>query len=380
MVQERSPLFKALGLGEAAEIVYEALLDRPATMSELAAGTMMSIHRLTHTLETLAARGLISTLAGPPARYAATDPETALEVLLLEREQQIQQARTRVHELGARFRRASAGTNPAELVEIVTGRDAIIGRMDQLQHAARSRMRILDKPPYHGDPMEPEAGELDLLRRGGSVRVIYDQDGLAIPGRMRHLDRAIAAGEQARTLAELPAKLAIIDEKYAVVPLHVTDASPSPSFVIIHESGLLNALAGLFTTLWQLALPLAPGAAVPGSGARAPAPAGPTEDEQRILALLTIGLPDDSVARHLGMSPRTYQRRVHDMMERLHVQTRFQLARQATRHGWLELACSPRRWSNARSGHRVSRSGRRPGRGAAELCRSRSRRLRPGRR
>jgi hypothetical protein len=35
------------------------------------------------------------------------------------------------------------------------------------------------------------------------------------------------------------------------------------------------------------------------------------------------------------LSDRTYQRRMHDLMERLHAQTRFQLARQAARRNWL---------------------------------------------
>jgi DNA-binding NarL/FixJ family response regulator len=59
-------------------------------------------------------------------------------------------------------------------------------------------------------------------------------------------------------------------------------------------------------------------------------------EELRILTLLTAGLPDDVIARELGISERTYQRRVRAMMERVNAQTRFQLARQAARRGWLD--------------------------------------------
>jgi DNA-binding NarL/FixJ family response regulator len=52
--------------------------------------------------------------------------------------------------------------------------------------------------------------------------------------------------------------------------------------------------------------------------------------------LLTAGIPDDVIARELGLSERTYQRRVRGMMERLQVQTRFQLARQAALRGWFD--------------------------------------------
>lgn len=332
--QRGSSLFEALGIGAAAEAVYETLLDRPATTTELASGTGIAGGRVEDALAELETGGLISRQPGSPARYVAVDPEIALDVLLLEREQQIKQARARAQELGGRFRRAEARTDPAELVEIITGRAAILRRVDQVLRGARDRMRILEKPPYHGDPMEPDPAEIDLLRRGGSVRVVYDQEGLAMPGRLGHLERACAAGEEARTLACLPTKLAIVDDKHAIVPLRGTAASPSPSFVVVHRSALLNALAGLFETLWRLALPLELGAPGPPGPGGAPGD-DPSADERRILALLTSGLPDESVARQLGMSARTYQRRVHDLMDRLRVQSRFQLARQATRRGWL---------------------------------------------
>jgi hypothetical protein len=41
------------------------------------------------------------------------------------------------------------------------------------------------------------------------------------------------------------------------------------------------------------------------------------------------------IARELRLSERTYQRRVRGLMERVNAQTRFQLARQAARRGWL---------------------------------------------
>jgi len=98
----------------------------------------------------------------------------------------------------------------------------------------------------------------------------------------------------------------------------------------VYQSALLEALSALFETLWQLSLPLELAATDPSLLDN------PSAKERFILASMTAGLPDEAIARQLGLSDRTYQRRIHDLMERLHVQTRFQLARQAARRGWLD--------------------------------------------
>ena len=54
-----------------------------------------------------------------------------------------------------------------------------------------------------------------------------------------------------------------------------------------------------------------------------------------VLNLLAAGLTDDAMARHLGVSVRTVQRRVREICARLGARTRFQAGLQARRHGLL---------------------------------------------
>ncbi|HEX5495240.1 MAG TPA: LuxR C-terminal-related transcriptional regulator, partial [Mycobacteriales bacterium] len=170
--------------------------------------------------------------------------------------------------------------------------------------------------------------EITLLERGGEARLIYERAALEVPGRLTQVEREMAAGERARTLPELPTKLLLADDRLAVVPLQ---AAPSriESGVIVHPSALFEALSGLFDALWTLSLPLDP-----VGGARADAE--PSADDRRLLTLLTAGLADEAISRQLGISYRTLQRRIHGLMDRLHVQTRFQLGVQATRHSWID--------------------------------------------
>ncbi|MGH3735455.1 MAG: LuxR C-terminal-related transcriptional regulator [Micromonosporaceae bacterium] len=57
--------------------------------------------------------------------------------------------------------------------------------------------------------------------------------------------------------------------------------------------------------------------------------------ERRLLALLAAGAGDETIARTLGVSRRTFFRYLEKLMSRAGATTRFQLAMHATRQGWL---------------------------------------------
>ena len=54
-----------------------------------------------------------------------------------------------------------------------------------------------------------------------------------------------------------------------------------------------------------------------------------------ILPALAEGEPDEVVSRRLGLSPRTYSRRVAELMTLLGARNRFQAGLEAGRRGWL---------------------------------------------
>jgi DNA-binding NarL/FixJ family response regulator len=58
-------------------------------------------------------------------------------------------------------------------------------------------------------------------------------------------------------------------------------------------------------------------------------------DESKLLTLLASGVTDKAVGRALGWSERTVQRHVTKLMQRTGARTRFQIAMEATRRGWI---------------------------------------------
>jgi DNA-binding NarL/FixJ family response regulator len=60
-----------------------------------------------------------------------------------------------------------------------------------------------------------------------------------------------------------------------------------------------------------------------------------SEEESRLLTLLASGATDKAASRALGWSERTVQRHVTKLMDRVGAQTRFQIAMEATRRGWI---------------------------------------------
>lgn len=62
---------------------------------------------------------------------------------------------------------------------------------------------------------------------------------------------------------------------------------------------------------------------------------GLSESEQEILHLLSLGVPDPTIARRLGISSRTFDRRLRSILDTLGAVTRFQAGVIAARRGWL---------------------------------------------
>jgi DNA-binding CsgD family transcriptional regulator len=105
--------------------------------------------------------------------------------------------------------------------------------------------------------------------------------------------------------------------------------SGAPGCVWVREPAVATLLAAIFDGIWVTAVPAAMRARSPA------ADASPTAAEAALLRLLAADLTYPAIARRLGVSSRTIERRVALLTARLQARGRFQALHEAARRGWL---------------------------------------------
>jgi DNA-binding CsgD family transcriptional regulator len=148
----------------------------------------------------------------------------------------------------------------------------------------------------------------------------------------------IQAGEVARAAPFLPVRMAISDRSIALCPLvSGGDGVGEPTAALVRDSSLLTALLALFDSYWATSSPLRVRLDASDPGIDVVSRSTPVTDEDReLLSLLVAGVSDKAVATRLGVSTRTIQRRISDLMTQSGAKSRMQLAWQVARRGWLE--------------------------------------------
>lgn len=330
-------MLDVLGVSGFDEQVYRALLagaDR--TSAQLAVVVGAPATRVRHSLARLESAGLAQRVVR--GRYRPIGPRTALMALLNQRrlaaETSFAAAQAGIEELADEYRAGRLGADPGGLVEVLSGRDEVNRRVEELTRSISTHLWVLDTPPYlewaSGRPETNEtelADTLALLDRGVDARAVYCPASMQRPGRFETVLKLARLGEQSRMLPSLPFKLRIMDRRVALVPLV---GGVYDSLAVVHPSGLLDALLELFEAYWARAEPI-----LPEPAAEAEEPDRPGEEDQALLAMLRTGLKDTAIARQLGISSRTATRRVATLITRLGVETRFQAGVEAAKRGWL---------------------------------------------
>lgn len=161
---------------------------------------------------------------------------------------------------------------------------------------------------------------------GVVVCKLYTSGALADDEQRRHLLQVAAMGAQVRISdAGLPHETIIIDRR--VMILAGTQVAGDREFTVTTSPTLIDGLHALFQAAWDAAGTL--GARLHEDLPRI----GP--DARAILRALGSGLTDEAAARRLGLSLRTYRRRVAELMRLLESDSRFQAG---VRAGELGLA------------------------------------------
>ncbi|MFI8100168.1 helix-turn-helix domain-containing protein [Streptomyces sp. NPDC086023] len=321
----------AIGLDEAQESAYRALVALGAAeIPDLAHRLTLGVPQTERALRHLERHGLAAQSSARPGRWVAAPPGVALGALLTQQRHELEQAELAAALLAEEYR--AEATEPAvhDLVEVVTGASAVAHRFVQLQLGAVEEVcALVTGQPQVVSGADNEAEEQAAVR-GVEYRVVLERDVLALPAGLAEATSALERGEQIRVTGRVPTKLVVADRNLAMVPL-TGRGSTEPAALVVHASGLLESLMGLFEAVWREALPLRLGTA----GTVAEGETVPDTTDLQILSLLLSGMTDASVAKHLELGLRTVQRRVKGLMEITGVTTRLQLGWHAYERGWV---------------------------------------------
>ncbi|MFJ7070434.1 helix-turn-helix domain-containing protein [Streptomyces sp. NPDC101115] len=324
-------MLAAIGLDERQESAYRALVAMGAAeVSDLAHRLALPEGDTERALRRLESQGLAAQSSARTGRWVAAPPGVALGALLTQQRHELEQAELAAALLAQEYR--AEATEPAvhDLVEVVTGASAVTHRFLQLQLGATDEVcALVTGKPIAVSGVENDAEAL-AAERGVRYRVVIEREVLALPTGLGELSAALGRHEQIRVVDRVPTKLVVADRTLAMVPL--TGRGAEPAALVVHASGLLESLMGLFESVWRDALPLRLGA---GAQVTEDEVQGPDPTDLEILSLLLAGMTDASVAKQLDLGLRTVQRRVKGLMELTGVTTRLQLGWHAYERGWV---------------------------------------------
>ncbi|MEJ8638146.1 MULTISPECIES: helix-turn-helix domain-containing protein [Streptomyces] len=323
----------AIGLDEKQESAYRALVALGAAeVTDLAHRLALPETVTERALRRLEQHGLAAQSSARTGRWVAAPPGVALGALLTQQRHELEQAELAAALLAEEYRAEAAEPAVHDLVEVVTGASAVAHRFVQLQLGATEEVCAL----VTGNPVLITGADNDAeekaARRGVTYRAVIEREVLSAPGGVTELTAALGREEQVRVVDRVPTKLVVADRTLAMVPL--TGRGADPAALVVHGSGLLDSLMGLFEAVWREALPLRLGMSAVG-GSFEEVSSGPDATDLEILSLLLAGMTDARVAKQLDLGLRTVQRRVKGLMELTGVTTRLQLGWHAYAKGWV---------------------------------------------
>ncbi|MDR6906465.1 sugar-specific transcriptional regulator TrmB/DNA-binding CsgD family transcriptional regulator [Agromyces sp. 3263] len=317
----------AIGLDDEHTSVYRLLLAAPsADIGEIARGAAMPVARVQAVVDELERIGLLARQASAPDRVVASPPALALRPLLLERERRLTEAHETLVQLSELYRQGAVQREVPDVVDVVLGPEAVRQRLGQLQASAERRVDAFVLREVALIDGSENTEEDRALARGVRYRVVVEASVLERPKFLDQAREVMPLGEEIRVLPTLPTRLFIADGILALLPMYSHGDRKVSGALLVHPSGLLDLVNAMFEEYWRTSTRL-----VEDGGLASEVEA----IDRDLLKLLLLGMTDAAAGAQLGISVRTVQRRVAELMDRGGVTTRIQLGAEAVRREWV---------------------------------------------
>jgi DNA-binding NarL/FixJ family response regulator len=316
-------------LDELTTRVYLAILRQKDATRALLVAQGMTGELVDQALQSLLGRGLI--LQRGDGVWLPVAPDVALPAYAAELERQARGVRASAHELAEVFyaahgreQRSDQGVHVLSTVDELHSATADIVASARTSVAAMrdvsTRTRRLFGVPLAAHRERGYSADGQPLE----FRSTYVVDVLDLPGARDVLAARVEGGESIRFVPRAPFSAVVVDDTAAVVDVSAHDETGAGS-LLVRSRALVLAISATVEQAWRLGSPLH--RAVQDS---------PLDDrDQQILTLLAAGASDTTIARQIGISQRTVERRMRALMDRLGARTRFQAGIAATGRRWV---------------------------------------------
>ncbi|MFI6684064.1 LuxR C-terminal-related transcriptional regulator [Streptomyces sp. NPDC050485] len=212
-----------------------------------------------------------------------------------------------MYKCAARFLRFSVADLAAETGLPEAEVESVLRRLTAL--------RLLRRSTAHPDlltTVSPESAREQVTRPMLQQISLLQADA----DRLRdQLDQLVPLGAEIRTLGDGFNQLIVFDREVAVIQLRGNPLGAA----LIRDPHAVDFIVAAFERAWAAAVPF------PTAHGRAQAIAASENIKADIVRLLTAGDEDKAVARRVGMSIRTCQRHITEIMNRLGARNRVQL-------------------------------------------------------
>ena len=320
-------MLEAIGLDDEHTAVYRVVLStRSASLDEIAAEAGLPLMRVRHLIDELEQFGLLARQASAHDRVVASPPSLALRPMLLERERGLTQAHEVLVQLSELYREGAAQREAPDVVDVVFGADAVRQRFLQLQASAERSVDVFMLSDFAVLEPDDNPEEARALERGVRFRILVETPLLERPGFVADIRASAPLGAAVRVLPSLPTRLIVSDEGMALLPMRSHGDERASGALLVHPSGLLDLVIASFEEFWTRATEFGSGGELPGEHDAV---------DRDLLKLLLLGVTDAAAGAQLGISLRTVQRRVSELIETAGVTTRIQLGAEAVRRGWV---------------------------------------------
>ncbi|MGC4886565.1 LuxR C-terminal-related transcriptional regulator [Micromonospora sp. DT227] len=303
--------------------VYALAAERSAIgLEELCVETGMTAEEAQSSVERLCALQLMRSLSPTFSHLTVVPPDSARAQLLdaatqviNEGQRTVDRIRSDIDTLASVYEASAASRESRQVIEVLADEQAVSRML--LSQAARAVREVMIAQP---GSVQPEATIRDhqamthrLRERGVVVRALYHHTARFEASTGYHLTQLQHAGAEVRTYSEGMSAMLVFDDQAAMIGLRDNPAG----MLLVREPSMAAFVRRTFDQAWSDAT------ALPARSNRDDVARTSDDIKSTILRLLAEGLEDRVIAQRLGMSLRSYQRHMSQIMARLGAHNRL---------------------------------------------------------